>query len=98
MEEEKIKLEAEKDTLNTKVEALSIELEDAKEKVFRMDSITSMLTQSRKRIEKLQEELEMKDTDISELNCKIMALNEQLIHAQLTQSAGISTTRKRGSK
>lgn len=96
LEEEKKSFEAEKVTLNNKIEELTIELEDAKEKVFRMDSITSMLTQSRKRVEKLQEELKTKETEISELNRQITQLDEQLIDAQMAQSSGISTTRKRG--
>lgn len=66
-------LEAERSTLETKVEALRVELEEANEKVFRMDSITSMLTQSRKRVETLTEEMKIKEEEIAELNRQIAA-------------------------
>lgn len=46
---------------------MKAELEEANEKCFRLDSITSMLQQSRKRNDQFRDELFQKDTEIEDL-------------------------------
>lgn len=53
--------------LEKKIEELKIELEEASEKCFRLDSITSMLNYTRKRNEQLRDELLQKETEVEEL-------------------------------
>lgn len=59
---ENVKLELEK-----KIKEMKTELEEANEKCFRLDSITSMLQQSRKRNEQFRDELNQKEAEVEEL-------------------------------
>lgn len=60
-------LKQEKNDLVTKLEAQTVELDEANEKVFRLDSITSALEKCQKKIEVMTQDLNMKDTEIDKL-------------------------------